>query len=91
MLLLISLDTPLFWDSNRASTDSYAPKTNIRRSKSAEALALCQATNFNKDFCILIYRVIHFGRKRFFINDLKAETIKNSFLISHGFRNCICG
>jgi hypothetical protein len=59
--------------------------------KSAEAKAFCVSKNLNTDFFIFIDMEAHSGLKRFLIWDFKADTIADSFMVSHGCCNNIWG
>ncbi len=59
----------------------------ILRTKAKEALAFCKTKKFNTDFCILIDMSIHSGAKRFFVWDLKGDSVQYSFLVGHGCCN----
>lgn len=54
------------------------------RSKSKEALTFCKTKKFNTEFCILIDMSLHSGVKRFFVWDLKGDSVMHSFLVGHG-------
>lgn len=62
------------------------PSVNLTKTKqkAAEALKFCKAKGYSTDFCILIDMSLHSGVKRFFVYDLKGDSIKNSFLVGHG-------
>jgi len=59
----------------------------VLRAKAKEAAAFCKTKKFNTDFCILIDMSIHSGAKRFFVWDLKGDSIIYSFLVGHGCCN----
>lgn len=59
----------------------------VLRAKAKEALTFCKAKKFNTDFCILIDMSIHSGAKRFFVWDLKGDSVQYSFLVGHGCCN----
>ncbi len=60
-------------------------KTKDRlKQKAVAAKAYCQKNNMNTDICILIDMKIHSGKKRFFLWDLKGDSIIDSGLCSHG-------
>ncbi len=54
------------------------------RQKAKEAKLYCQNNDMNTDVCILIDMKIHSGKKRFFLWDLKGDSIIDSGLCSHG-------
>jgi hypothetical protein len=49
-----------------------------------EAKAYCKQNNLNQNNFMLIDLAMHSGRKRFFVYDLKKDTIQNSYIVSHG-------
>jgi hypothetical protein len=49
-----------------------------------EAKTYCQKNNLNKNKFILIDLDLHSGLKRFFVYDLKKESIEKSYVVSHG-------
>lgn len=65
------------------------PSINLERTqvKAKEALEFCQKKGYSTDFCLLIDMSLHSGVKRFIIWDFNQNTIKNSFLVSHGCCN----
>lgn len=65
------------------------PTVNLTtlRAKAKEALSFCKTKKFNTNFCILIDMSLHSGVKRFFVWDLKGDSILNSFLVGHGCCN----
>lgn len=52
--------------------------------RAREAKSYCLAKGLNTDFCILIDLAKHSGLKRFFVWDLKKDTIVERFMVSHG-------
>jgi L,D-transpeptidase catalytic domain len=54
--------------------------------KASEAKTFINRKNYNDQYCFLIDMSLHSGQKRFFIYDLKKDSIKNSGLVTHG--NC---
>lgn len=56
------------------------------QTKASLAKQFIKQKNFNADFCFLIDMSLPSNRKRFFIYDLKKDTILNSGLVTHG--NC---
>ncbi len=52
--------------------------------RAEEARRYCQANDFNEDFCILIDMNLHSGLDRFFVYDLKADSIFLQGLCAHG-------
>ena len=49
-----------------------------------EALAYCKKNKLNTDYCFLVDFSIHSGKNRFFIYDLKNNSILQSGLVCHG-------
>lgn len=62
------------------------PTANLTRlrAKAKEALTFCKTKKFNTNFCILIDMSLHSGIKRFFVWDLKGDSVMHSFLVGHG-------
>lgn len=59
--------------------------TNERlRAKAKMAKAFCEENSMNLELCILIDMKIHSGKKRFFLWDLKGDSIVKSGMCSHG-------
>lgn len=61
-----------------------SPDLSRLHSKAEEATKYCRQKNLNRDFFFLIDLSIHSGLKRFFVWDLKNDSITYSFLVSHG-------
>ncbi len=60
-------------------------KTNNRlKSRAKLAKIYCEENNMNLDVCILIDMQIHSGKKRFFLWDLKGDSILKSGMCSNG-------
>ena len=60
-------------------------KTRIRlQAKAKSAKAYCKKKNFSSKVCVLIDMKIHSGKKRFFLWDLKGDSILKSGMCSHG-------
>jgi hypothetical protein len=58
---------------------------NIRlKAKAKTAKDYCVKNNMNLDVCILVDMQIHSGKKRFFLWDLKGDSILKSGMCSHG-------
>lgn len=49
-----------------------------------EAKSYCKKNNLNQSKFILIDLDLHSGLKRFFVYDLKKETLSKSYMVSHG-------
>jgi len=71
------------------TTKKEKPQIDISslRTKSREAREFCISKGLETDFYILIDLARHSGLKRFYIWDLKMDTIADSFLVSHGCGN----
>ncbi len=52
--------------------------------KGQEALKFCMSKDLNTDFCILIDMSLHSGIKRFFVWDLKTQSVTEKYLVGHG-------
>ena len=53
--------------------------------KADTARVYCMQEGLNTDFCLLVDMKIHSGRNRFFVWDLKADTIMSKGLCAHGY------
>lgn len=62
------------------------PEVNMVRlkQKAKVAKAFCAKKGFNNKFCVLIDMSLHSGLKRFFVWDLKGDSIMHRFLVAHG-------
>lgn len=56
------------------------------REKASSAKRFVQLKNYNNNLCFLIDMSLSSGQKRFFIYDLKKDSISSSALVAHG--NC---
>jgi len=54
------------------------------KQKAIVAKAYCEKNNMNRDVCILIDMKIHSGKKRFFLWNLKGDSVLKSGMCSHG-------
>ncbi len=45
----------------------------------------CQTKGYNTDYCFLVDFSIHSGKKRFFVWDLKGDSIRLASLCAHGY------
>jgi hypothetical protein len=69
----------------KAEDTSQTEEFNARfEEKAKEALAFCEANNFNTDFAILIDMKIHSGKYRMFIYDFNKQEIERQALCAHG-------
>lgn len=82
--ILLALATSCSGVSSK--TEDKRPSVSIDRMKvrAASARSYCESKNMSTDFCILIDMSLHSGVKRFFVWDFKKDTVKYSFLVSHG-------
>lgn len=53
--------------------------------KACEAKAYCVSKGFNTNYCFLVDFSIHSGKRRFFVWDLKGDSIKYASLCAHGY------
>lgn len=62
------------------------PEVDMARlkQKAKTAKAFCTKKGFNNRFCILIDMSLHSGLKRFFVWDLKGDSILHRFMVAHG-------
>jgi len=63
-----------------------APPLDVEllKEKANQARTFCQKKQLNTDFCILIQIDRHSGLERFFVYDLKNDSIMHRFLVAHG-------
>lgn len=54
------------------------------KAKAKIAKAYCEKNNMNLDVCVLVDMQIHSGKKRFFLWDLKGDSVLKSGMCSHG-------
>ena len=66
-------------------TKSHQPYLKLK-GKASDARSFVKENNYNADFCFLIDLSLPSYQKRFFIYDLKKDSIVNSGLVTHG--NC---
>jgi hypothetical protein len=52
--------------------------------KAKAAKAFCNKRGFNNQFCLLIDMSLHSGLKRFFVWDLKGDSVMHRFMVAHG-------
>jgi hypothetical protein len=76
-LVLNSTPTPTIVEKK----NSYLKKL---QSKAAEATLFVQKNNFNDKICFLIDMSVGSNESRFFVYDLKKDTIRNAGLVTHG-------
>lgn len=61
------------------------------KTKAAEAKLYCQENNLNTSLCVLVDMKIPSGKKRFFLWDLKGDSIVKSGVCSHGTCDNLAG
>lgn len=73
-------------DIIRDTTVTRKPEVNMNRlkQKAKAAKVYCNKKRFNDRICILIDMSLHSGLKRFFVWDLKADTLLYKFMVAHG-------
>lgn len=54
------------------------------RLKAEDATSFIKQKNYNADICFLIDMSLSSGQNRFFVYDLKKDTLQNSALVTHG-------
>jgi len=64
---------------------SVPTEADLLKEKADSALVYCRKKRFNTDFCILVDFGLPSGKKRFFVWDFKADSIKYSSLCAHGY------
>lgn len=86
IFIIVASDLKEKKSSNLIAPDEPKNEINISflKEKSKEAKAYCQSKKLNSEFFFLIDLKKHSGLKRFYVWDFKNDTIKNSFLVSHG-------
>lgn len=65
----------------------YKRATNKLLKKGVEAKTFCKNNGLNDNFCFLIDLSIHSGKNRFFVFDLKKDSVMFSGLVCHGVGN----
>jgi len=70
---------------NLQQTSSMTALADRLRLKGDTAKAYCKRNAFNTDYCFLIDFSLHSGKKRFFVWDLKGDSIKHASLCAHGY------
>ncbi len=95
ILLLLAVGTVsvlLFAKSNTACSvvaegiqSQEAQLADRLKLKADSAKAYCKQKGFNTDYCFLVDFKLHSGKQRFFVWDLKGDSIKHSSLCAHGY------
>lgn len=85
-IFLLSFLLAILFTSNNTRPIEMRPTVDMEktRTKAMEAREFCRSKNFNTEFCILIDMGLHSGIKRFFVWDLKGDSIVSSYLVGHG-------
>ncbi len=55
------------------------------KQQAASIREYARANHFNTEICFLVDMSIHSGKKRFFIYNLKKDSVENSSLVAHGW------
>ena len=99
LLLLFALILSLAWLSSsgiwkkantnlaRSTLKKHDPAVNTikkLRSKADDAANFIKQKNFNENICFLVDMSLPSGQNRFFVYDLKKDTLQNSGLVTHG-------
>jgi len=86
ILLILLLSLTLSTCENAIQIKSQKPVIDLKRTnqRAQEALSFCEKQNLNTEFCVLIDMSLHSGVNRFVLWDFKTNSIKHSFLVSHG-------
>lgn len=88
LLILISLTSYTCHSNKRDQGEVLREEENpfeLLKQKADSALDFCKKQGFNTDYCYLVDFKIHSGKKRFYIWDFKADTIKCASLCCHGY------
>lgn len=69
------------------ASESVVPvKTEQRlREKAQAAKAYCSKNGYNTNYCFLVDFSLHSGKRRFFVWDMKGDSIKYASLCAHGY------
>ncbi len=69
-----------------ASKTAVPAETEQRlREKAQAAKAYCSKNGYNTNYCFLVDFSLHSGRRRFFVWDMKGDSIKYASLCAHGY------
>lgn len=75
----------LYFPASRINTAKNIPVEKLHQ-KAVAARNFVMKKGYNSDYCFLIDMSLSSGQKRFFIYDLKKDSVRNSALVAHG--NC---
>ena len=92
ILSFVGLSSSGYWKKAEATWISSKPKEYKYRVglkekmelKATEARSFIERNNFNGSVCFLVDMNLPSGQNRFFIYDLKRDTLQNSGLVTHG-------
>jgi len=70
--------------NNRAETKSTGGPGRLRR-QAAILKQYAQANNYSMEYCFLVDMSIPSGKKRFFVYNMRKDSLEFSALVSHGF------
>ncbi len=86
VVLIIAISAFGYSRFNRYVASNNKPKINTEtlERKAKEALAFCKKNQFNEEYCFLIDMSIHSGLNRFFVYDLKKDSLSMKMLVGHG-------
>ncbi|MDR1415631.1 MAG: murein L,D-transpeptidase catalytic domain family protein [Odoribacteraceae bacterium] len=83
LLLAGARATTWAWQHDAQQT-LHEQRLALRALKVDSARQYCRLQGMNANFCILVDMKIHSGKRRFFVWDLKADTLILSSLVAHG-------
>lgn len=63
----------------------YKAAVNRLKQQAAAVKAYTKANHFNTEYCFLVDMSIPSGKKRFFVYNLKKDSVENSSLVAHGW------
>ena len=69
------------------ASESVVPaKTEQRlREKAQAAKAYCSKNGYSTNYCFLVDFSLHSGKRRFFVWDMKGDSVKYASLCAHGY------
>ncbi|MBK6636003.1 MAG: murein L,D-transpeptidase catalytic domain family protein [Chitinophagaceae bacterium] len=81
-----AIDLKTYLDSSANVIETkYRVALDRLKQQAVSLKAYAKANNYNADYGFLVDMSIPSGKKRFFIYDLKADTLVSSSLVAHGF------